>query len=238
MTRKTWLDFPLIGLDFETTGVDVNRDRVVSGAVVRYGGGQPTEVRSWRSDVGGMEIPAEATRIHKITTERARAEGRPAAEVIREVTETLAAYSMVGLPLVAMNAQFDLTLLERECERYGVKSLWNSTPVVLDPRVLDKRFAKYRRGKRNLGAICAHWGVRLDRAHNAEVDAKAACAVVWKIAKRHPWLTRQELGDLHEAQVVWAREQTQEFREYLARVGHDVDDSPFDWPLLPAPATA
>ncbi|MEV6738610.1 exonuclease domain-containing protein [Streptomyces sp. NPDC051104] len=233
---KTWLDFPLVGFDCETTGVDVRRDRIVSACVVRWGGGQPTEPRNWLSDVGGMEIPAEATAIHGISTERARTEGRPAAEVIREVTESLSAYSMVGLPIVAMNAQFDLTLLERECERYGVKSLWASTPVVLDPRVLDKHVAKFRKGKRNLGAICSFWGVKLDGAHNAEVDAKAACGVVWKIARRYPWLTREELGDLHEMQAAWAREQTREFREYLASVGHQVDDDPFDWPLLPAPA--
>ncbi|MEU5498455.1 exonuclease domain-containing protein [Streptomyces griseofuscus] len=235
--RKTWLDFPLIGFDLETTGVDVARDRIVSAAVVRYGGGQTTETRTWLSNLDGVEIPAEATRIHGITTAQAQAEGRPAADVIQEITSALAAYCDVGLPLVVMNAPFDLTLLERECERHGVKSLWNSTPVVLDPRVLDKKVQKYRKGKRRLQDLCSFWCVKLDGAHNAAVDAKAACGVVTKIARRYSWLTREELGELHELQARWAREQNAEFREYLASIGGEVDDSPFDWPLLPVSAS-
>ncbi|MET8609711.1 exonuclease domain-containing protein [Streptomyces misionensis] len=234
--KKSWLDYPLIGFDLETTGVNVNRDRIVSGAVVRYGGGQRTETRQWLSDLGGAEIPAEATRIHGITTAQAQAEGRPAAEVVQEITSTLAAYCETGLPLVVMNAPFDLTLLERECERYGVKSLWNSTPVVLDPRVLDKKVQKYRAGKRRLQDLCSFWCVKLDGAHTAAVDAKAACGVVTKIARRYAWLSREELGELHEMQARWAREQNADLRRYLAAIGDEVDDTPFDWPLLPAPA--
>ncbi|MFE9127720.1 exonuclease domain-containing protein [Streptomyces sp. NPDC007148] len=233
---KTWLDEPFAGFDLETSGLDVDHDRIVSACVVRWGGGQPTHAQDWMSDVGGVEIPAQATAVHHISTERARAEGRPAAEVVAEVSATLTALTRAGMPIVAMNAQFDLTLLERECERYGVPSVWSSTPVVLDPRVLDKKVQPYRKGKRNLGALCTFWGVKLDGAHTAVADAKAACSVVWKIAKRYPWLTYIDLGELHEKQAVWARDQTREFRTYLASVGAEVDDSPFDWPLLPAPA--
>lgn len=220
MTRKTWLAFPLVGFDLETTGVIVDRDRIVSASVVRWGGGQTTEARNWLSDVGGMEIPAEATAVHGITTERARTAGRPAAAVNEEIIAALAAHSDAGLPIVVMNAQFDLTLLEREADRYGLRGLFGrSVPLVLDPRVLDKHVTPYRKGKRNLAALCTHWGVKLDGAHNAEVDAKAACSVVWKIARRFPWLTSVDLADLHERQVQWARAQTADFRSYLARVG-------------------
>ncbi|MFJ3249169.1 exonuclease domain-containing protein [Streptomyces sp. NPDC086782] len=235
--KTTWLDRPLVGFDTETSGVDVDHDRIVSACVVRWGGGQMTEARNWLSDVGGMEIPAEATAVHGITTEQARAAGRPAAAVIEEIIAALAGHSDAGLPIVAMNAQFDLTLLEREAARYGLRGLFGrSVPLVLDPRVLDKHVTPYRKGKRNLAALCTYWCVKLDGAHNAEADAKAACAVVGKIARRFPWLTSVDLGDLHERQVHWARAQTADFRRYLASVGGDVDLTPFDWPLLPAPA--
>ncbi|MFB6963250.1 exonuclease domain-containing protein [Streptomyces sp. NPDC056309] len=234
---KTWLNSPLIGFDLETTGVNVRRDRIVSACVVRWGGGQPTSARNWLSDLGGAEIPAEATAVHGITSERARAEGRPAAEVIEEIITALAEYCDAGRPLVVMNAPFDLTLLDAEAERYGLRGLFSrAVPMVLDPRVLDKHVMKYRRGKRHLAALCSFWGVRFDGAHNAEADARAACSVVWKIARRYPWLAHEELSELHELQVGWAREQTREFRECLASVGGDVDDAPFDWPLLPATA--
>src|SRR5690606_32199225 len=58
-----WLSLPFAGLDFETTGVDPESDRVVSAAVVLRGGGRPTARRSWLSDVGGAEIPAAATAV-------------------------------------------------------------------------------------------------------------------------------------------------------------------------------
>ncbi|MEV5007258.1 exonuclease domain-containing protein [Streptomyces sp. NPDC055692] len=239
MRKKwTWLDRPLVGFDTETTGVNVDEDRIVSASVVRWGGGQVTEARNWLSDVGGMEIPAEATAVHGITSEQARAAGRPAAAVIEEIIAALAASSDAGLPIVAMNAQFDVTLLEREADRYGLRRLFvRSVPRVLDPRVLDKHVTPYRKGKRNLAALCTYWCVKLDGAHNAEADAKAACSVVSKIARRFPWLTSVDLGDLHERQVQWARAQTADFRSYLARVSGSVDMTPFDWPVLPAPAS-
>ena len=232
-----WTRMPLIGFDTETTGVDVESDRIVSAAVVRWGGGRPTLPHNWRSDVGGYEIPAAATAVHGITTEAARAAGRPAAEVIAEIVGTLRTYVHEGWPLVAMNAQFDFTILERECERYGIPSLWSgSVPCVLDPRVLDKQASPYRKGKRTLTALADFWCVRVTGdAHEAETDARTACAVVHALGRRYRHFARMGLGDLHEYQARWAREQTADFRAYLTRVGADVDDSPFDWPFIPAP---
>lgn len=233
-----WTRKPLIGFDLETTGVDVAVDRIVTAAVVHWGGGRPTVPHNWTSDMGGYEISAEATEIHGITTAAAREAGRPAADVIGEIVETLHAYVNAGIPLVAMNAPFDFTILERECERYGIRSLWSGcVPCVLDPRVLDKHVMPYRKGKRNLMALADFWCVKVTGAlHEAETDARAACGVVHAIVRRYPWLARVELGELHEKQARWAREQTADFRAYLARVGGEVDDSPFDWPFVPSPA--
>lgn len=237
-----WTRKPLIGFDCETTGVVVDRDRIVSACVVRWGGGQPTVALNWKSDVGGMEIPADATGIHGITTAHARSAGRPAAAVVEEITAALAGYAAQGFPLVAMNASFDFSVLEAECERYGVRSLWGrstgwgrSTPVVLDPYVLDKHVQKFRRGKRNLPALCTFYCVKVDgRPHEAETDARAACGVVHAIGRRYAWLARAELGELHDKQAVWARDQVANYRMFQARTGQDVDDSPYDWPFIPA----
>ncbi|UJV42911.1 exonuclease domain-containing protein [Streptomyces sp. AMCC400023] len=235
-----WTRKPLCGFDTETTGVDVDVDRIITGAVVHWGGGKPTVPHNWTSDMGGYEIPAAATAIHGITTEAARAAGRPAADVIGEIVETLSAYANQGIPLVVMNAPFDFTLLERECERYNIRSLWSRcTPVVLDPRVLDKQVQPYRPGKRHLGALATHWCVKTaGPLHQAETDARTACGVVHAIARRYPYLARVGLAELHERQAVWARAQTADLRGYLAKVGAAVDDSPFDWPLAPRPDRA
>lgn len=232
-----WTRKQFAGFDCETTGVDVRRDRIVSACVVRWGGGKPTAPLNYLSDVGGMEIPAAATAIHGIDTEAARSAGRPAADEVAGIVDMLAMYADQGLPLVAMNASYDFSILEAECERYGIRSLWaRSTPVVLDPLVLDRRVNKYRRGKRNLPALCTHYAVKVTGpAHDAETDARAACGVVHAIGRRYRALAREGLGELHELQAGWAREQVAELRAYLTRIGETVDDGPYDWPFIPAP---
>ncbi|MBT2492324.1 3'-5' exonuclease [Streptomyces sp. ISL-96] len=234
----SWHRRPLCGFDLETTGVDPETSRIVTGSVVRYGGGQPTTGLSWIADPG-VEIPAEATAVHGFTTEAARSAGRPAPEVIAEITAALAEAVDAGLPIVAMNAQFDLTMLDREARRHGVKPLFDrAVPCVIDPKVLDKKVDRWRKGGRTLSDLCRHYVVQLDEAHTAEADAVAACAVTWKLANRHRWLPRLELGELHEQQVHWAREQAEGLREYFARTDGKQELASsvrLDWPLIPAP---
>lgn len=233
-----WTRMPLVGFDVETSGLDVENDRIVTGAVVHWGGGKPTVAHNWTSDLGGYEIHPDATALHGITTEAARAAGRPAADVVHEIVETLRVYADKGLPLVAMNAPFDFTILDRECDRYGIRSLWSrSVPCVLDPRVLDKQVMPYRKGPRNLGALAEFWCVKTTSPlHEAETDARTACGVVHAIGRRYPYLAREDLGELHEMQCRWARRQNASFRVWQAASGGDVDDSPFDWPFIPAPS--
>ncbi|MFJ5038020.1 exonuclease domain-containing protein [Streptomyces parvulus] len=238
MNALGWTRRPLVGLDFETTGTDVETARIVTASVVRWGGGLPTVVGNWTSDLGGAEIPAAATAIHGITTEAARDAGRPAPAVVQEITGALVELTRAGWPVVAMCAQFDLTILDRECARYGVRSLWDqSAPLVLDPRVLDKEVDRYRKGSRRLVDLCRHYVVQMDgSAHNSEVDARAACGVVSAIGRRYPRIGKADIGELHERQVRWARAQDADYRAYVEASGGEVSDAPFDWPLIPAPA--
>ncbi|MGW1352990.1 exonuclease domain-containing protein [Streptomyces sp. NPDC002409] len=234
----TWHRNPLIGFDLETTGTDPETSRIVTGSVVRYGGGQPTRAQSWIVDPG-VDIPAEATAVHGWTTEAARSAGRPAAEAVEEITSALATVAGRGWPLAVMNAPYDLTLLDREARRHGLVPLFDRVqPYVIDPLVLDKRVNRYRRGGRTLTDLCRHYVVQLDEAHTAQADAVAACAITWKLANRNRWLTRMELGELHEQQVQWAREQAEGLRDYFARTpGKEewASDVRLDWPFIPAP---
>lgn len=232
----SWQIRPLLGLDFETSGVDPERDRIVSAAVVLRGGGRPTERRTWLADPA-VDIPAAATAVHGITTEHARAAGRPAAEVVEEVTAAVAAAVADGFPVVVMNAPFDLTLLDREARRHGVTPLVDRcSPYVLDPRVLDKEVSR-RRGSRTLTDLCRYYVVPLLGAHSADADALAACAVVWKIANRHKFLAAMPLARLHERQVEWAASQQASLRDYFARTAgkeHLAQGVRLDWPMIPA----
>ncbi|NED73329.1 3'-5' exonuclease [Streptomyces sp. SID9944] len=228
----------LAGFDLETTGVDVETDRIVTACVVQCGGDQPTQSFNWMADPG-IEIPEGAAKVHGITTERARAEGRPAAEVVEQVVATLAQSVLAGLPIVAMNASFDLTILDREARRHGMQPLTEHVGGdlrVIDARVLDKKIDPYRRGGRKLEDLCRHYQVALDGAHSADADAIAACRVVWRIATKEPRIGGASVDDLHNWQAMWARQQAESLADYFRRTpGKEswADGVRTEWPLIP-----
>ncbi|MGW6454998.1 exonuclease domain-containing protein [Streptomyces sp. NPDC055078] len=228
----------LAGFDLESTGVDVEQDRIVTACVVQCGGKQPTASATWLADPG-VEIPKGAAKIHGITTERARADGRPAAEVVEQVVAALAQVARDGVPIVAMNAAFDLTMLDREARRHNVQPLTDIVGDqlrVVDPYVLDKRVDPYRSGSRKLENLCAHYGVRLDKAHSADADAIAACRVAWRIAQQYAEVGQGFLDELHDQQITWAREQAEGLRDHFATTPgkeHRAATVRTDWPLIP-----
>ncbi|MFB6787641.1 3'-5' exonuclease [Streptomyces olivaceus] len=234
-----WFEGRLAGFDLETTGVDVETDRIVTACVVQCGGGNPTQSATWMADPG-VEIPEGAAKVHGITTEQARAEGWPAAEVVEQVVAALAECVLAGLPVVAMNASFDLTMLDREARRHGVQPLVDIVGGdlrVVDPRVLDKAVDKFRRGGRKLEDLCRTYDVALDGAHSADADAIAACRVAWRIATKEPRIGGASLEQLHGWQVEWARQQAESLREYFARTpGKEswADGVRTEWPFIPA----
>ena len=78
----------------------------------------------WLADPG-VEIPEQASAVHGITTERARTEGRPAADVVAEIIAAIRAVFARGVPLVVYNAPYDLTLLD--ARRVGTASSRSAT---------------------------------------------------------------------------------------------------------------
>ncbi|MFE1348180.1 3'-5' exonuclease [Streptomyces sp. NPDC058757] len=225
----SWHTGRLCGFDLETTGVDVEADRIVTATVVQCGGGQPTIPANWLANPG-VEIPEGAAAVHGITTKRARAEGKPAAEVVADVLAALGQVIASGIPVVAMNARYDLTLLDREAARYGLPPL--PAGPVIDPLVLDKAIDRYRRGKRTLTALCEHYEVPLGAAHTSDADAIAACRVAWRLGTRHERLAAMTLAELHAAQVGWAAEQAASLQEYLRKTDPAAYCPP-QWPLIP-----
>jgi DNA polymerase-3 subunit epsilon len=244
MTTHTWADNGMIGFDLETTGVDPTTARIVTASIVEVYPHQPVATREWLADPG-IEIPAEATAVHGITTEHAQTHGQDHDSVLYEVIDNLVVYLERGLPLVVFNAPFDLTLIEwRAVDAGDVPSLTHATGgpgemYVVDPLVLDKQVAPRRRGKgvRRLTYLCQEvYDVALsdEDAHGSSADALAACKVAWKIAHRYPGLGSLPMPGLHAAQVEWYRDQQQELKAYFATQGRGGD---FDglWPYTPAP---
>ncbi|MYX67304.1 DNA polymerase-3 subunit epsilon [Streptomyces sp. KhCrAH-43] len=226
----TWHLGRMAGFDLETTGPDPLTARIVTACIVQVGGQQPTVAANWLTDVGGLEIPAEAAAVHGISTEKAHADGVDLRQAVDEILTALRQVITSGTPVVAMNARFDLTLLDREAARFGLDPL--PAGPVIDPFVIDKEVDRYRPGKRTLTHLCEHYQVRLDGAHSADADAIAACRIAWRQATRYPQLAVITLADLHAAQVGWAAEQAASLQAHFRQTRPDavVEGG---WPLTP-----
>lgn len=223
----------LAGFDTETSGVDVENDRIVTASIVEVGGEHPALPANWLLNPG-VDIPTAASDIHKVTTEKAKAEGQNAAEGITEIVAALTQIVLSGTPLVIMNAPFDLTLLDREARRYGVQPLTEvvgRSLRVVDPKVIDKTLDMYRPGKRTLTDLCRHYGVRLDGAHSADADAVAACRVAWRLGQKYPKLAALSLDELHAQQVEWHAVWAADFQDHLRRKGETDAVIDGSWPL-------
>ncbi|MEV6210969.1 exonuclease domain-containing protein [Kitasatospora sp. NPDC051914] len=235
---RPWYEGPIASFDTETTGVDVEHDRIVSAALVlQSAAGTAPATTTWLADPG-VPIPDGARAVHGISDEQVRLHGRPARTVVAEVARALAEQALAGVPLVVMNAPYDLTLLDRELRRHHGSSLAAALAgtelLVLDPRVLDKHVDRYRKGRRTLTDLCAHYGVRLTGAHEAAADATAALDLVRALGARYPErLGAMSTGELHLRQAVWHAAQARGLQNWFDREGatEQVDTS---WPLRPA----
>lgn len=254
-----WHTLRFLALDFETTGVQVNTDRIVTAAAYRVGGRESVDGYDWLLNPG-VEIPQKAFEIHKVDNETARMHGIPAARGVEEIATIVAKALDEGLPIVGHNVgSYDLNLLDAECRRHLGGSLTDicGRPVgpVIDTRVLDQHVIKKRKktdpehGPRTLFTVASVYGLPWDEehAHGAKYDALQSARVAWRIgrlahqpaAERPAHLPRDHrfddlaglsLEELHERQVGWAREQCASLQAFLRQHNPDVVIDG-SWPL-------
>lgn len=241
----TWGDGRFLALDSESTGTDVDSDRIVTACAAIVEGGAVVYKKSWLLAVE-VDIPEAATEVHGISTAKARTEGVDWRQGIREIAGAVKFAIQARLGLVLHNAPFDLTLLDREVRRIGSDGLAEHCggPIgpVVDTLCLDKAVDRYRPGSRKLVDTAALFGVALgDDAHEAAADALAAAEIarrMWQRSqlsakelhalyadRKYPdrlvqsWqrLGRMTVGQLHEASVGWYREQAESLAAYFRR---------------------
>lgn len=229
----SWTGRPWVGFDTETTGVDVTRDRVVTAAVVRRAGGATTP-RTWLIDPG-VEIPAGAAAIHGITTEHARAHGRPPAEALDEIAAELSEAVLRDEPVVAFNASFDLCVLTAELRRHGLPTLEDrvggEVRTLIDPLVLDRELVRFRKGKRRLSDLLPHYGVLAPEAlHAADVDVVATLDLLAAMVAAHPGLGRMDLAELFDWQVTAHHRWAEDFNAWRVGRGLTGPGAETTWP--------
>lgn len=242
-TTSPWHQGYLVCFDLETTGPDPTTARIVTADVIWLNpvDGAIAATKSYLADPG-IEIPAEAAEIHGITTEYARVHGQPAADVALLVLDDLEAAWSRGLPVVAFNACYDLTVTDRELRRHHDRQLAITGPV-LDPLVIDRGVDKWRKGSRKLPDMCQFYGVTLTNAHNSAADAEAAGRVIVAQARRHAVkVGRRDLRSLWGAQRAWHRAWADNYESYVRRTKAEAGEPEAEiaavhinreWPLIP-----
>jgi DNA polymerase III subunit epsilon len=174
-----WAERPYLALDFETTGLDPARDRVVEVGALRFrslGESARTYVEegALASLVKpGIHIPAEVVAIHGIRDADVAFSGpfSDIAPLILALAE--------GATIVAHNAPFDLSFLKAELRRAGLPEAANP---VLDSRLVAKAAFPGRPSYR-LVDLAAFLGIDAGRSHRALDDARTCMELFLAAAK-------------------------------------------------------
>ncbi len=216
-----WWPGTALAYDSESTGPEPTTARLVTAHAVEVSAAGATVRGAWLMNPG-CEIPADATAIHGVSTEQAQLEGEAPEVVVLAITTVLSCAWAAGLPLVAMNASFDMTLLERERALLG-RGPMDPGPV-LDPFVIDHGCDPFRRGKRTLTALAAHYNVAQGEAHTAAGDAITAARIVW------PQIAHLSLEAMQLWQALAYRERQTHLERYFLEQGKPerIDSS---WPV-------
>lgn len=223
-----WWEQTLLCVDTETTSADPEEARVAT--ICRVVINPSAKSKDVHTGIIAVEMPEEAGKVNGLSTEYLMHDGKPSADVLDEFCADIAVALALGTPVIAANAVFDLTVLDRDCRRNGVPTISDRlegaplTPIV-DPMVLDKKVDKYRRrvsptqGARCLKTLAQVHGVGWDDAlaHTAEYDALQAGRVVWALMRRYPFLASFSLDQLHEAQVGWYAQQSLGLADFFRR---------------------
>lgn len=226
--------------DTETSGVNVARDRILTCYSAEYlPDMRVVQEHSWTIDPG-IEVPEGAAAVHGMSTQWIRANGRKDPQnAVGEIFNDLMDAIGRGVPIVAFNLRFDLTLLHYELLRHG----WMNGVMPLlergvfyDALVHDKGRDKFRKGGRKLQALCEHYGIEFDEAaaHDASYDVLKAAELSWKLLAKERKLGVAELMPLL---IEWKQEQDESLEAYFTRTGKKNEDGSAikidrGWPLI------
>lgn len=175
----------IVSLDFETTGLDIENDRIVSmGLVTIRQLGIDLKSSSHQLINTNVELPETSVVIHQITDEQ-QVNGISIAEAIPMLLKQLS-----GKVLLAHNAKVEIGFLNKICkELYGTDFI---IPVIdtqfLAKRSFDRQNKSYKANELRLFNLRKLYNMPAYKAHNALMDAVATAelflAMVNKISSK------------------------------------------------------
>lgn len=243
MTDIAWLDGraeAFAGFDVESSGVNVEEDRIVTATFHAYGC-EPLDLLI----NPGIPIPPETSAIHGITDDIAQ-DGFDPPEALRRIHGAIQDLWDDEKPLIGHNICFDLSMLDRELRRHLGFGLTVNGPVI-DSMVLDIAAdpdRPYREGSRKLPDVARCWGVQVveEELHTSRGDVLLAVRAAFAILRNgqapynaHGKVPLAQLGlrDLHWLQVMAYEKQREQFHAKLRGQGRVPDDENVVWPVKP-----
>jgi DNA polymerase III subunit epsilon len=178
-------DMTLVVFDFETTGLDVNKDRIIEIGALKIRGDKVVGEFSQLIDPG-MVIPDIITKICGITNDMVQ--GQPLLpDVLPQFLDFLS-----GSVLVAHNAEFDFNFLKSVANREGYQIVWPCFCTLKMAKLLLPELES-----KNLDRLAEHFGLKFEARHRSIGDCKVTQSVLTHLLKvpQKPSLVWQDLSD-------------------------------------------
>ncbi len=184
---KLNLKNPIVFFDLETTGTNINTDRIVEICYLKVYPNGNEEARTLRINPE-MPIPEASTAIHGI-----RNEDVADCPTFKEVAKELAR-NIEGCDLAGFNSnRFDIPVLAEEFLRAGVDI------DLMKRKFIDVQVIFHKLEQRTLSAAYKFYcGKNLEDAHSAEGDTRATYEVLKAQLDRYPDVLKNDVAFLSE----------------------------------------
>lgn len=205
----------IASFDTETTGIDLDKDEVVTASIVSVVDGK-FDTKEWLLKTNIESNPSAYSK-HLIDRETQLSDGLDYESTIIEIARTLVNdYDYI----ITANGTFDLTMVQNSFDRTNGEDYFDLSSIsMIDIMVLDKYLDKYRRGSRKLMDLADHYRVNYEGIpHNSTFDAILTYGIYVMML---PQL--EDMGhsvrDLPHLCEVEHRDQRRNLAEYFERVG-------------------
>ena len=207
-----WTDYPFVAIDFETTGLDPTKDRVIEFGWAFFVRGKLSASSSRLCKVD-VPLSAKTIEITKITEDMLKKQ--PCIGL--QISTLLNVISKATFVVTYSGTAFDQKFLEAECARLKVlipKRYW------IDACIWVREHDKYQSGsgRHRLDVTAKRWGVSVKESHRAQADAETAGALFCEMAKQ-PFLSKiKTVLEVVSREAVLAKAQEISYANFLISV--------------------
>ncbi len=226
------LDTPIVVLDFETTGLNTAKDRIIEIGAVKLAHGQVVESYGKLINPGKV-LPQRISEITNITDDMLKDAPR-----LEDIMDEFLGF-LEGCPIAAHNASFDCSIFRNELKRLGREEY--KAPEI-DTLMLSRKLYPQLKSHK-LGSVCKALSVSLKGAHRAVNDAAATAQCLAKMfddAKKHGAETIADLENISHDYTLgnsWHVVLLASDQDGLTNINHMISESHLNYfkkkPLIP-----